>query len=154
MICQKKNMMGGWLGTGIDKMRFNHFIIKSWWDSIKNLDPYYKTKFCLSTIERQRILIYYRKFRYDFLHSIYNEYFLLSILNMEILSTYHRHVNKSIRCVAYLSNTGFVHFFYFWETLQSILRHVWFSKDQKFFRKAVNIRNQTKKIKLFSSCST
>ena len=43
----KKNMRGGWSGFGMGKMRFNQFIIWSWWDSIKNLDSYYKTKFCL-----------------------------------------------------------------------------------------------------------
>ena len=43
-IC-KKNMMDGWWGLWMGNMRFHQFMIKYWWDSIKNLYLYYKTKF-------------------------------------------------------------------------------------------------------------
>ena len=51
MICQK-NMRGGWSGFWMGKMRFYQLLIISWWDPIKNLDPYYKTKFCLTMADK------------------------------------------------------------------------------------------------------
>ena len=61
----KKNMRGSWSGSGIGKMMFHQFLIKSWWDPINNLDPYYKTKFFL-----------YRCYSSNYLHLPLSEIFV------------------------------------------------------------------------------
>ena len=34
------------VGGGMGKIRFYQFLLKSWWEPIKNLDSYYKMMFC------------------------------------------------------------------------------------------------------------
>ena len=54
----KKNVRGGWSGYWMVKIGFHQFQIKSWWDPIKNLDPYYKPKSSVSLVSLRHLFTF------------------------------------------------------------------------------------------------